>query len=99
MSCNQSNFRGHRILLHECNIDNKSPIIEGVRINNSDLGKAYEDMYQNTIAKNMEDKTRMDHHHSIIIISNSGEENCPVYILLGLNLSHNQIIKIKAILL
>ena len=45
---------GGRILLHERNVDNESPII-GVGINNSELGKAYKDEYQDTLSKNMED--------------------------------------------
>ena len=44
MSRNTSNRKGGRILLHEQNVDNKSPIIE-VGIKNSELGEVYKDEY------------------------------------------------------
>ena len=39
MSQSTSNRRGGRIFLHEQNVDDKSPIIIGVGINNSQLGE------------------------------------------------------------
>ena len=78
MSHNTSNRMGGRILLCERNVDKKSPII-GVGINNSKLGEAYKDEYQDTLYINIQDKTRMDYHRCIIVISNYWEEYCPVY--------------------
>ena len=85
MSCNISNRRGGRIFLHEQNVDEESPII-GVGINNSKLGEAYEDEYQDTLSKNMEDKTRMDDRRCIIVILNYWGEHCSVYYSTGVKI-------------
>ena len=82
MSCNQSKRRGGRILLQERNIDDDSPIIR-FGTDNSELCEAYKDEYQDTMAKNVEDKIRMDYHCRIIVISNYWEEHCAVYYSAG----------------
>ena len=56
-SRNQSDHRDGRILNHKRSIDDDTTIFGGYGFN-TELGDVYEDEYQDTIAKNMEDNSR-----------------------------------------
>ena len=78
---------GGRILIHDRDVNDNTPIIgEGNVDNHIELGDGYEEEYQNTISKNMEDKTRKDYRRRIIRIANYWETNCPIYYSTGVRI-------------
>ena len=64
-------------------MDDTAPIIRGDDIDNNELGDKYEDKYQDTISKNMEDDTIKDYRRRIIRITNYWEAHSPVYYSTG----------------
>ena len=85
-SSNKLGQQSVRILIHEHDVDDVVPIIGGDESNNNELGDKYEDKYQDTISKNMEDDTRKYYRRRIICIANYWEIYCPVYYSTGVRI-------------
>jgi hypothetical protein len=71
---------GGRILPHQRDADNSVPIL-GAGFN--DLGSNYNDLYNETLQHDMNDRTRKDYRRRNIRLAKYWEENCPEYYPVG----------------
>ena len=78
-SSNMSGQQSGRILIHERDVNDDTPIIGEDAIISNELGDTYEDEYQNTVSKNMGNNTRKYYCRHIVRIANYWEDHCPVY--------------------
>ena len=82
-SNNTTGRQSGRILLHQRDVNDDAPILGGDPIISDELGAKYEDEYQDTILKNMEDDTRKDYRRRLVRICNYWETSCPMYYSTG----------------
>ena len=83
---NTSRQQRGRILIHERDVDDDTPIIGGEETKNNELGDTYDTKFHDTIPKNMEDDTRKDYRRRIICVANYLEQHCPLYYSTGVRM-------------
>jgi hypothetical protein len=71
---------GGRILPHERDVDNSVPLL-GADL--TDLGDNYNELYNETLQHDMNDRTRKDYRRRNIRIAEFWEEHCPDYYPIG----------------